>query len=76
MHATDFDLYGVFVPVTLVWMLAAFAVTAGVRAVLARTDFYRIVWHRSLFNFSLYILVLGAIVALVWQAPSGACHGT
>ena len=37
---------------------------------LVRVGFYRIVWHRSLFNLSLYILVLGAIVALVWQAPS------
>lgn len=70
MHATEFDLYGVFVPATVVWMLAAFAVTTGVRAVLARIGFYRIVWHRSLFNFSLYILVLGALVALVWQVPT------
>ena len=70
MHATEFDLYGVFVPATLVWMLAAFAVTTGVRALLDRIGFYRMVWHRSLFNFSLYILVLGVIVALVWQAPS------
>jgi hypothetical protein len=70
MHATEFDLYGVFVPATVVWMLAAFAVTAGLRAVLDRFGFYRMVWHRSLFNFSLYILILRAIVALVWQAPS------
>ena len=32
MHATEFDLYGVFVPATVAWMLAAFAITAGVRA--------------------------------------------
>lgn len=70
MHATEFNVYGVFVPATLAWMLAAFAVTAGVRAVLDRLGFYRFVWHRSLFNFSLYILVLGALVALVWEVPS------
>uniref|UniRef100_Q46TT1 DUF1656 domain-containing protein n=2 Tax=Cupriavidus pinatubonensis TaxID=248026 RepID=Q46TT1_CUPPJ len=70
MHATDFNVYGVFVPATLAWMLAAFAVTAGVRTVLDRLGFYRFVWHRSLFNFSLYILVLGALVALVWEVPS------
>jgi hypothetical protein len=70
MHATEFDLYGVFVPATLVWMLAAFAVTAGVRGLLSRIGFYRMVWHRSLFNFALYILVLRAIVALLWQVPS------
>jgi len=70
MHASEFDLYGVYVPATLVWMLAAFAITAGARAVLDRLGFYRLVWHRSLFNFSLYILVLGAIVALVVEVPS------
>ncbi|CAG9183164.1 hypothetical protein LMG23992_04913 [Cupriavidus laharis] len=70
MHATEFNVYGVFVPATLVWMLAAFAVTAGVRTVLDRLGFYRFVWHRSLFNFSLYILVLGAVVALIWEVPS------
>jgi len=70
MHATEFDLYGVYVPATLVWMLVAFAITAGVRAVLDRFGFYRLVWHRSLFNFSLYILVLGAIVALLVETPS------
>ncbi|WER48449.1 DUF1656 domain-containing protein [Cupriavidus sp. WKF15] len=70
MHATEFNVYGVFVPATLVWMLAAFAVTAGMRAVLDRLGLYRFVWHRSLFNFSLYILVLGTMVAFVWEVPS------
>lgn len=70
MQATEFDLYGVFVPAALGWMLAALAVTAGLRALLDRIGFYRMVWHRSLFNFSLYVLVLGAIVALVRRAPS------
>jgi hypothetical protein len=70
MHANEFNVYGVFVPATLAWMLAALAVTAGMRAVLDRLGFYRFVWHRSLFNFSLYILVLGAMVAFVWEVPS------
>ncbi len=70
MHATEFNVYGVLVPATLVWMLAAFAVTAGVRMVFDRLGLYRFVWHRSLFNFSLYILVLGAMVAFVWEVPS------
>lgn len=70
MHATEFNIYGVFVPATLAWMLAAFAATAGIRVVLDRLGFYRFVWHRSLFNFSLYILVLGAMVAFVREVPS------
>ncbi len=60
----EFDLYGVYVPSLLVWMLAAFLITAGVRAVLARVGFYRAVWHRSLFNLALYAIVLGGVVHL------------
>jgi protein-S-isoprenylcysteine O-methyltransferase Ste14 len=29
--------------------------------VLARTGFYRLVWHPALFDFSLFVIVLGAL---------------
>ncbi|CAG2130193.1 efflux system membrane protein [compost metagenome] len=61
----EFSLYGVFIPSLLVWMLAAFAITSGARAVLTRLGFYKLVWHRSLFNLALYAIVLGGVVAVV-----------
>jgi protein-S-isoprenylcysteine O-methyltransferase Ste14 len=29
--------------------------------VLAKTGFYRLVWHPALFDFSLFVIVLGAL---------------
>ena len=66
---TEIDLYGVFVPALLVVMLAAFALTTCVRLLLARVGFYRLVWHRSLFNLCLYVIVLGGVVALGLKLP-------
>ncbi|XQU76336.1 DUF1656 domain-containing protein [Cupriavidus sp. H18C2] len=65
MMPGEISLYGVFIPSLLVWMLVAFVITSGARAVLSRVGFYRLVWHRSLFNLALYAIVLGGVVALV-----------
>lgn len=67
---TEIDLYGVFVPALLVVMLAAFALTTCVRLLLGRVGFYRHVWHRSLFNLCLYVIVLGGVVALGLRLPT------
>lgn len=61
----EFSIYGVFVPSLLVWMLVAFVITSGARAVLTRVGFYKLVWHRSLFNLALYAIVLGGVVVVV-----------
>ncbi|WP_042882973.1 DUF1656 domain-containing protein [Cupriavidus necator] len=61
----EISIYGVFIPSLLVWMLAAFIITSAARAVLVRVGFYRLVWHRSLFNLALYAIVLGGVVGVV-----------
>lgn len=61
----EISLYGVFIPSLLVWMFAAFIITSAARAVLVRVGFYRLVWHRSLFNLALYAIVLGGVVGFV-----------
>ncbi|MBB5193516.1 hypothetical protein HNQ50_004273 [Silvimonas terrae] len=66
----EIDIYGVFIPSLLAWMVIAFFVTGALRFVLARVGFYKLVWHRSLFNLALYVLVLGATVTLIhWLKP-------
>lgn len=60
----EIDVYGVFVPGLLVLMLLAFAITAALRGLLVRLDFYRRVWHPPLFNAAIYVVALGAVVAL------------
>jgi hypothetical protein len=59
----EIDVYGVFVPPLLVWVVVALPLTAVVRRLLRWLGFYRLVWHRPLFDFALLVIVLGAVVA-------------
>jgi hypothetical protein len=61
----EFDIYGVFVPVLLVWAMIALALTAILRRVLAAIGFYRLVWHRPLVDLSLFVLLLGAVATVL-----------
>ncbi|MBC3952934.1 MULTISPECIES: DUF1656 domain-containing protein [Pseudomonas] len=60
----DLDISGVFVPTFLALMGITYLLFLGVHAVLSRTHFYRLVWHRALFNVGLYALLLGAVDTL------------
>jgi hypothetical protein len=64
----ELDIYGVFVPVLLVWALIALAITAVLRRVLNHFGFYRLVWHRPLVDLSLLVLVTAAVATVlpVW----------
>jgi hypothetical protein len=69
----EVNLSGVFVPALLIWATAAFFVSSWVGRILSRTGFYRLVWHRALFDFAMLVLVWAAISAAVYhQAFSGA----
>lgn len=61
---SDISIAGVYLPGLLVLMLAAFVVARIVWQVLSWTGLYSFVWHRALFNFALYILILGALSSL------------
>ncbi len=60
----EFDLYGVYVPSLGAWMLIAFVIGLPLRRLLAGLGLYRLVWHRPLFDLALYVLLLGAVVAV------------
>lgn len=59
----ELDLYGVFIPPLLLWVVVALPLTAVLRWILRWAGFYRLVWHRPLFDFALLVIVLGVIVA-------------
>jgi hypothetical protein len=61
----EVDVTGVFVPELLVMMLVAYCLNSVLVRVLARLGFYRLVWHRSLFDLGLYVIMLGAVVSVV-----------
>ena len=56
-------LYGVFIPILLVWAVLALAVMTVLRRGLAVLGFYRLVWHRPLVDLSLFVLILAALSA-------------
>jgi hypothetical protein len=60
----EIDIYGVLVPALLLWLVIAYALTAVLCRVLQHFDLYRLVWHRALFDFALFVCVLGGVVYL------------
>jgi protein AaeX len=67
----EIDVYGVFIPILLVWGVIALPITAVLRRGLSRIGFYRLVWHRPLVDLSLLVLVMAGVAAILpsWIAP-------
>lgn len=57
----ELDIGGIFLPTLLGIMAIAYVLFLGVHAVLNRLHFYRLVWHRALFNLALYTVLLSAV---------------
>jgi hypothetical protein len=57
----ELDLYGVFIPTLAAIAVAAFFLNSILRRILAFIGFYRLVWHRPLFDTAMYFCLLGAI---------------
>ena len=55
---------GVLVPALLLWTAIALALSFVLRRVLAASGFYRLVWHRALFDLALTVILLGGTVGL------------
>ncbi|MGG7518228.1 DUF1656 domain-containing protein [Allorhizobium undicola] len=60
----DFDFFGLLVPRLLLLMLLALVLNMILRRILGWIGFYRMVWHRGLFDIALYVILLGGIAAL------------
>jgi Protein of unknown function (DUF1656) len=58
------DIYGVLVPALLLWIIIAFGLSALLRRFMQRFDLYRLVWHRALFDFAIFVCLLGVVVSL------------
>jgi hypothetical protein len=59
----EIDIYGVFLPDLLIWFVIAFLVSVPVRRLLGFVGFYRLVWHRALFDTALFVILLGGVIA-------------
>ena len=58
------DIYGVLVPALLLWIIVAYVLSAILRRLMQRFDLYRLVWHRALFDFSIFVCLMGVVVYL------------
>jgi hypothetical protein len=60
----EIDIYGVLVPALLLWLIVAYGLSASLGRLMQRFDLYRLVWHRALFDFGVFICLLGVVVYL------------
>ncbi|MCY1181134.1 efflux system membrane protein [compost metagenome] len=60
----ELDISGIFLPTLLVMMAATYLLFLLVHGLLTRMHFYRLVWHRAMFNVALYAVLLGAVDAI------------
>jgi len=59
------NIYGIFLPTLLLVALAALLAFFGLRRLLVAVGFYRMVWHRPLFDLAAYLCLVGLGAYLV-----------
>jgi len=62
---TEINVFGVYVAPMSLMLVAAWVITITLRRFAARYGLLRYVWHPSLFVFSVYMIVLSAIVLTI-----------
>lgn len=63
----EFNIYGIFVPSLLVWLVIASLLSFAIQRTLVHFDLYKYIWHRPLFDLAMYVIALGAIVnVMTW----------
>ncbi len=63
MSFVEIDVFGVYVAPIVPMMLVALVLTLALRWIAVAAGLFRWVWHPALFEFSVYIIVLAAVVA-------------
>ena len=61
-HTVEF--LGFYLPPLALWAGGALIPFAVLRWLVEQFGLYRFVWHRSLFNLALYVLLMGGVVFL------------
>jgi hypothetical protein len=61
----ELNVYGVYVAPISLMMLVAWLILVVLRRIAVRFNMLQYVWHPAVFVFSLYVIVLSAIVLIV-----------
>ncbi len=64
----EISIFGVFVPSILACSILAYVIMVVLARGLRAVGAYEFVWHRSLFNLSIFVCLLGTIVLLFSKA--------
>jgi hypothetical protein len=67
MMIKELDLFGVFVPPIFAYAVAAGLIWRILHDALTTLGAYRFVWHPPLFNLSLFVCILGGLVAATFR---------
>jgi protein AaeX len=59
----EFDIYGVYFPAFAIFAAVALLLQIVLNRFLNASGFYRLVWHRALFDIAVYVILLGAVTA-------------
>jgi len=59
----EIDIYGVYFPAFAIFAAIAFLLQIIVKRLLNASGFYRLVWHRALFDLAIYVILLGVVTA-------------
>ena len=60
----EFDIYGVYFPAFAVFAAIALLLQVVViNRLLRAIGFYRLVWHRALFDLAMYVILVGVVTA-------------
>jgi protein AaeX len=63
MMIGEFDIYGVYFPAFAIFAAIAFLLQLAIKRLLDARGFYRLVWHRALFDLAIYVILLGVVTA-------------
>lgn len=56
------DVVGFYLPPVVIWVAAALVPYLVLRRIAEWSGFYRLVWHRPLFDAALYVIIVGALI--------------
>ncbi|MBS7704764.1 DUF1656 domain-containing protein [Chelatococcus asaccharovorans] len=56
------EAFGFYLPPFMMWAVVTLLPFLALRWLLGVADFYRLIWHRPLFDTALYVIMLGMII--------------
>jgi hypothetical protein len=68
----EVSLGGVYIPATLAWAGIAFLFSTAISWTLSRIGFYALVWHRALFEVSLFVILWAVASAVAYHTAFGS----